>query len=633
LAKLIRRCLAKNPEDRLQAAKDLRNELRELKQDVESGEVFEKAIQQPRPVKWMIGIAVAVVATAALTYLLTRGGQLTGESESVPIQGSLTQLTSQPGPEWFPSLSPDGDNVVYNNMETGNWDIYLKRVGGERVINLTEDSPADDKQPAFSPDGELIAFRSERDGGGIFLMGATGESVRRLTDFGYNPAWSPDGKEIAIATEEIDGPFARWTKSQLWAVDVTSAEKRLITDGDAVQPSWSPHGNRIAYWAGAGSQRDIRTIPSDGGGAVPVTEDAHVDWNPVWSPDGKFIYFSSDRGGSTNLWRVRVDEATGDVLGQPESVTTGASASRQHLSFSKDGERIAYVEQIESRNMWKVGFDATSGTVEGEPVPLIPDYKLTLGLVVSPDGDWLAFSSSGLGVHEDIYVMRTDGSNRRQLTDDVHYDRGGSWSPDGEKIAFYSNRGESPEIWTIHPDGSELRKLTETPAQNIGLPAWSPDGLRMSYYDFPGQTSYIFDTSKPWEEQTPVALPPLSDDGKRFQAFSWSPDGRWLAGNYGTVPWRSDGIALYSLETQQYRELTDFGYFPTWLADHSLLFTSSGGIHMVDIESGNVHEVLVLSFSPNFNFAEVSHDLRMIYFTRLAYEANIWMLTLNEEQK
>ncbi len=74
VAKLIRRCLAKNPEDRLQAAKDLRNELRELKQEVESGEVFERAAPRSRPVKWMVGIAVAIVATAAVTYLLTRGG-------------------------------------------------------------------------------------------------------------------------------------------------------------------------------------------------------------------------------------------------------------------------------------------------------------------------------------------------------------------------------------------------------------------------------------------------------------------------------------------------------------------------------------------------------------------------------
>jgi len=72
-------------------------------------------------------------------------------------------------------------------------------VGGKNPIHLTKDSPDDDTQPAFSPDGERIAFRSERDGGGLFVMGATGESAKRLTDFGYHPAWSPDGQEIACA--------------------------------------------------------------------------------------------------------------------------------------------------------------------------------------------------------------------------------------------------------------------------------------------------------------------------------------------------------------------------------------------------------------------------------------------------
>ena len=187
---------------------------------------------------------MAAVATLA-NYLLTRSPR-----ESAPVAGTLTQLTSQPGPERYPSLSPDGENIIYVSWETGNGDIYLKRVGGERVINLTEDSPADDTQPAYSPDGEQIAFRSEREGGGIFLMGATGESVTRLTDFGYNPAWSPDGKEIACAAESVDfDAGARFSKSQLWIVNVANREKRLITDGDAVQPSWSPNGSRIAYWS------------------------------------------------------------------------------------------------------------------------------------------------------------------------------------------------------------------------------------------------------------------------------------------------------------------------------------------------------------------------------------------------
>jgi Tol biopolymer transport system component len=143
----------------------------------------------------------------------------------------FAQLTDQPGWERFPSLSPDGKSVAYASRTTGNWDIYLQRVGGRNPINLTKDSLADDSQPAFSPDGEWIAFRSERGGGGIFVMGATGESVRRLTDSGHNPAWSPDGREIAYATEVVSDPGVRNTVSQLWAVAVFSGERRLISPG------------------------------------------------------------------------------------------------------------------------------------------------------------------------------------------------------------------------------------------------------------------------------------------------------------------------------------------------------------------------------------------------------------------
>ena len=85
-----------------------------------------------------------------------------------------------------------------------------------------------------------------------------------------------------------------------------------------------------------GGQRDIWTIPADGGVPVAVTDDAPLDWNPVWSPDGNYLYFSSDRSGSRNLWRVPIDEETGARLAEPESVTTGASGENIHLSISDD---------------------------------------------------------------------------------------------------------------------------------------------------------------------------------------------------------------------------------------------------------------------------------------------------------
>jgi Tol biopolymer transport system component len=624
--------LAKNPEDRLQSAKDLRNDLRELKQDVDSGE-FQESIPVAAPRKmWPVVAAVLAAALIAGTIGYLFRPSDVSEGTSVPVSGgALVRVTSQPGEELYPSLSPDGDYVVFASPASGNWDIYTQRIGGQTSFSLTKDCMDDDRMPAFSPDGEWIVFRSEREGGGLFLMGATGESVRRLTDFGYDPAWSPDGTEVVFATEGIYVPGLRWYKSQLWVVNVSSAEKRLVTEGDAVQPSWSPHGDRIAYWVGFEiGQRDIRTMPAHGGEAVPVTEDAHVDWNPVWSPDGKHIYFSSDRGGNMNLWRAPIEEDSGKALGPPEPVTTGASAIRQHPVLAEDGTQLAYVERAESRGIWKAPFDTTTSTVEGEPIQAIQSTRLLNDPHVSPDGEWLTYSSSE---PEDIFIMRVDGTSGRQLTDDLYLDRTPRWSPDGEKITFYSNRSGVFEIWAIHADGSELQQLTKTPDQALTMPEWSPDGQRIRYFDSTGRTSYIFDPNKPWEEQTHLALPPLSDEGEWFLGWSWSRDGKRIAG-VAYSDWSSPGeIVICSQESQKYRRLSQLGADPVWLPDgRRLLFrTPSGSLKLLDINAGKAQEILSL-FPDNISRPVLSPDGRSLYFTRESAEADIWLLTLDKGQ-
>src|SRR5207237_7586977 len=138
--------------------------------------------------------------------------------------------TELPGAEINPDISPDGRQVLYAAGRAGASDLFLLRVGGGRAINLTANAPANNAQGAFSPDGERIAFRSDRDGGGIFVMGATGESVVRVSDFGYTPAWSPSGDAIVVGTEKIPQPSTRPTRSQVWTINVKSGERRLLTD-------------------------------------------------------------------------------------------------------------------------------------------------------------------------------------------------------------------------------------------------------------------------------------------------------------------------------------------------------------------------------------------------------------------
>jgi Tol biopolymer transport system component len=502
-------------------------------------------------------------------------------------------------------------------------------VGGKNPVNLTKDSPAGDSQPAFSPDGERIAFRSGRNGGGIFVMGATGESVRRLTDFGYNPAWSPDGKEIVFGAASAENPAGRFAfNSQLWVVNASSGEKRQLTNPDSVpdaaQPNWSPQGHRIAYWAVQGGQRDIWTVAADGTHPVAVTQDAALDWSPVWSPEGNYLYFASDRGGSMNLWRVRVDERSGGVLGRPAPVTTPSPYSGP-ISISRDGKRIAYVHRVSTTNIQVAGFDPVKAAIVAPPRWVTQGSRRASHPQLSADGEWLVYWDAGK--QEDLFVIKTDGTGLQQLTNDVYKDRYPRWSPDGRRIAFHSNRGGKMDIWLINPDGSALERLTYEQAPAVYFPVWSPDGKRLAY-TIPDASSFVMEVAKPWKEQSPkpVVVPP--ELGAQFNVWSWSPDGRKLAGTLRKADATVVGLGIYSLESGKLERLTSFGIDPMWLSDsRRLLFKDQGTLYVIDSQTGKPHEIL--SVAPHgISAPALSKDERLIYFSVAVTEADIWLATL-----
>jgi len=343
---------------------------------------------------------------------------------------AFTRLTNLPGPERWPKLAPDGRTLAFVRTAARpggkpTADIFIQRVGGGNAIDLTPDAPEEDTQPAFSPDGSRIAFRSERAGGGVFVMGSTGESVKRLTDFGFNPSWSPDGREVVVSTVRWGEAVSRVGEGELWAIDVTSgARRRIETAGDAVQPSWSPHGHRIAYWSVSDDgQRDIFTVPAASGEGPPVavTTDPAVDWDPAWSAYGGSLYFSSDRGGTMNLWRVPIDERKGTRLGPPEPLTMPVGWAG-HLSLSADGRSLAFVGQEVRTTLMRAALDPARGVLSAPPeVVLRGSLEVREAGAISPDGSQVAFTTQG---REDLFVVRADGTGFRQLTEDAFRDRG-----------------------------------------------------------------------------------------------------------------------------------------------------------------------------------------------------------------
>jgi Tol biopolymer transport system component len=627
---LLSRMLAEDPADRYPDAAALLADLSALEHAVAGPERRSTSGLARRRLPIWAGILAILLAVAATLWLLQDVVRRPGEARLDPSRISMDQQTDLPGREWFPSLTPDGDRFVYARKVGGRSRLFLQPVGGGPAIDLLPDSHEGDSQPAVSPNGQQIAFRSEREGGGIFVMELKGEPVRRVTGFGFNPAWSPDGKEILYATAGIEDPLVRQVHpSKIYRINLETNEQRLVHEGDAVQPNWSPHGFRIAYWETSSSgKRVIWTIRKDGGKAVQVTKGESVDWNPVWSPDGRYLYFASDRNGTTNLWRVSIDERSGAPQGQPEPVTTSAQASM--FSLSRNGRRIVYAVDETRRILEKVDFDPTSGAVTRPAVAITYTSARIPGLDVSRDGRWLVYYT--LAPKEDLFVIRPDGSDPRRLTDDEFRDREPRWSPDGTRIAFQSNRSHSNlsekyEIWTIHADGSQLEQATIIPGGPAYDPIWSPDG-RWLACDLE-ENEALIDLNRPGAERRPIFLS-TADRGMGFTARSWSPDGNWLAGFLHTPDGQPvPGIVLYSLAGRGYERITDRGKIETWLSDsRHLLYQDSGRLLLLDTVSRTSRPVLTTPSYSEYKAFRLSPDDRVLYMSRDTEQGDIWLLTL-----
>ncbi len=631
LDRIVRHCLEKSPAERFQSARDLAFDLQSITTTISASSRVAAIPPRPRS-KGLLAAAAVGTLGVALGWAVGRWSPGRGGApQGASVGGGFTMLTDQPGVERSPDLSPDGKSFVYVSDAVGNDDVYMQRVGGRNAINLTKDSPSRDEAPAISPDGEQIAFRSERQGGGIFVMGATGESVRRLTDFGFDPSWSPDGRELVVASEPVRDPTSRASVSEIWAIDAATGKKRLISSGDGVGPKWSPHGHRIAYWGlpEGKSQRDVLTVAADGSQSrapLPVTEDGPFDWSPAWSPDGGFLYFSSDRGGTMNLWRVPIDEKRGRLLGVMEPMTTPA-VWVSHFSFSREGS-LLFAALDQRSNLMKVGLDSAREVTVGTPVTILKSTRLISSLDWSPDGQWLVFDGPK-GSREDLYLIRADGSGYRQLTDAPFQHRVPRWSPDGSRIAFYSNRGGTSQIWTIRPDGSGLEPVSAF-RRGALYPTWAPDGRRIVASGSPNsrEETSILELGPGGPQRISILPLALAD----FTPFSWSPDGKLLAG-YRDRADRSTEVLVYSFATRSSSTVDASGRGPVWLSDsRRLLLQKDSGVVLIDTARGRSKPVLPFgTLAPGWAMKfSLSRDNSQIAYLETHREGDVWMQSFED---
>ena len=271
-------------------------------------------------------LLAVVEAQAQITFVSQRDGNpeiYVMEADG----GNPRRLTNNFDNDWSPSWSLDGNRIVFfsnrdRHVHVNGWptyEIYVMDADGGNPQNLTN-SPNDDRNPSWSPDGKRIVFVSDRDGfknddgviaDEIYVMDADGNNPQNLTNDlndDRNPSWSPDGKRIAFVSQR-EGHFkgAAGITDEIYVMDADGGNQRRLTENrqNDWDPVWSPDGKRIAFASdrkGDLVNFEIYVMDADGGNQRRLTENRVYDWSPSWSRDGERIAFMSKRDGNSEIY-------------------------------------------------------------------------------------------------------------------------------------------------------------------------------------------------------------------------------------------------------------------------------------------------------------------------------------------
>ena len=440
-----------------------------------------------------------------------------------------------------PDISPDGKLIAFSYLG----DIWVVETIGGTARAVTS-HPAHDIFPVFSPDGRTIAFSSKRHGSyDIYVVPVQGGRPTRLTVDSASElvcGWSPDGKNILYASTRST---AFPSDYELYTVPVEGGMSRRITAAEGKEGVFSPAGDRLAYVRGPGtwyrkgyrgsSSDDIWICNADGSNNRQVTSFNGQDNSPMWSADGKTLFYVSEIHGSpANLVRLSLSDqrdAGSTAVAKPQQVTFHKDDGVRRARIARDGQWIVYEC---GADLWVVSTHSgaaprklaieVNADDKSNPEQLKIFENGSVEFSLSADEKYMAFV-----VHGKLF-RRKVGPDAKvvQMTFGPSNDHNAIWSPDGSKIIFISDRNGHEDLYLLESDDAEhpklieahrfkVKQITNTPEAEMGI-NFAPDGKRVAFL----RAGKLWTMNPDGSGQKEVV-----SDVHVFD-YEWSPDNKWF---------------------------------------------------------------------------------------------------------
>lgn len=589
--RIVRRCLAKDPDRRYQSIREIAIEIRQIL----DGENV--AARPKRKRRWLAAVLLMIAALVLVTIVA-----MTGNRPTDLTNYRFTPFATEAAYEGFPAWSPDGKSIAYIGDVDGILQVFVKGLDASQATQLTH-AVSDCREPFWDPRGDRIFYISlAEDRDSLWSVGVGGGEPEVVVKNVHTAAIAPNRRTLALLRETSDqGNYAL----SLWTASPPEAEpKRFSAPPLPVHFAtgfirFSPDNKKIGLWAESWQgyddeqKRSFWIIPRDGAAPYVVlrTLPAPRPFPFSWMPDNRRVVFGADYlspSPGAHLWTADIESGVIQPL-------TRTSGNESYASVSPDGKRIVFSTEEIAYHLLRVPIDGSA------PTPFLATGRTEKDPAWSPNKDEYAYVTNRTGT-EQIWLASGDGQWRRPVTSEKDFVSGRTFllgglafSPDGQRIAYQRRDNKGFQVWISSTSGGPAIRIEES--RYSDAPTWSPDGNWIVYVlaDAEG-LKYRLAKLKLGRQSQRVVIKQTIVYGSNPQ---WSPRGDWITVD---LP---EGFSVVSPDGEQTRVLSERSWLVhTWARDGASIYgiRTDESLHLVmariDLATGQETVIRDLGQSP-----------------------------------